>query len=102
MHPDSETSRHHQTGDHIAQIFRSIDRSKALLPPDAAPGAVRRARAHYTVFAVEQAFEKIRAAREWALAFRYLRIARREASIPAVAAAFVKVVLRGGVRKLRR
>ena len=102
MHPDSETSRQRRSGDHIAQVFRSIDRSKALLPPGVASRAVRRARAHYTVFAVEQAFEEINAAREWGLAFRCFRMVRREASIPAIAAALVKVVLRGGVRKLRR
>jgi GT2 family glycosyltransferase len=100
MHPASETARQRQGGNHLAEIFRSIDRSGALLPPVVAARVARRARSHYAVFAIENALAVIRSARDLKAALRHLRIARQGSSIWALIAALVRMAVRGGVRAL--
>jgi GT2 family glycosyltransferase len=100
LHPDSETARQRQDGSHLAEIFRSIDRSEALLPPVVAARVARRARSHYAVFAIENAFAVIRSPGDWKAARRHLRIARQGSSFWAVSAALVRVAVRGGVGAL--
>jgi GT2 family glycosyltransferase len=99
MHSASETSRQRLTGTHLVEVFRSIKHSAAYLPQRVAARITQRARAHYTVFAVESALDLVRAG-AWGPALHHLGIARQESSLPAVLAALAKVTIRGAFRAL--
>jgi GT2 family glycosyltransferase len=101
MHTASETARQRATGSHIRELFRSIDHSASLLPPAIAGRTIRRARFHYTVFAIENAFFMIRSERSWSSAVCFVRIARRATSAAVVLAALMKFVVRAGLRAVR-
>jgi GT2 family glycosyltransferase len=100
MHPGSETQRQRADGSHLAEVFRSIDRSAALLPPAVAARVVRCARFHYAVFAVENALAMIHSKGTWGAARRQLRVARQGSSALAIIAALIRVAVRGGMRAL--
>ncbi len=102
MHARSETARQQPSGDHLVEIFRGIERSAGLLPPDAAPRVLRAARFHYAMFAVESALAVRRATGRGADARRHLAIARRATGTPTLAAALATVAARGLLRAWRR
>lgn len=98
MHPRSESARQQATGDHLLEIFRSIERSAPLLPPAVAPRVLRAARFHYATYAIESAFAVRQATGRTADARRHLAIARSAVGLGTMAAAFVTVAARGLVR----
>lgn len=102
MHPRSESARQQATGDHLVEIFRSIERSASLLPPDIAPRVLRAARFHYATYAIESALAVRRATGRSADAGRHLTIARRATGLTTMAAALVTVAARGLVRSMGR
>ena len=102
MHSASETARQRADGTHLEEIFRSIDRSAALLPPDITDAVTRRARSHYAVFAAESALSVLRAGGSWRDAARQLRIARNAASAADVVAGIAWVAARSAKRVLTR
>jgi glycosyltransferase involved in cell wall biosynthesis len=102
MHAGSETNRQRQTGQHLNEIFRSIDYSARLFAPAVATQVSRRARASYVIFAVESGIELMFSVRGWASAMECFRIARREGSVVAVIAALFRITVRGGLRALTR
>lgn len=102
MHPRSESARQQATGDHLVEIFRSIERSASLLPPDVAPRVLRAARFHYATYAVESALAVRQATGRTTDARRHLAIARAATGLGTMAAAFVTVAARGLVRSVAR
>ena len=102
MHPRSETARQQASGAHLVEIFASIERSAALLPPDVAPGVLRAARFHYGRFAVESALAVGGGTGGTADARRHLAIARAAVGTPTLAAALVTVAARRVLRAFER
>ncbi len=97
-HPGSETDRLRTAGEHILEIFRSIDRSRNLLPRDVADRAVRRARRHYAMFTAEEAMAIARSRQGFGRALALLGIARRQTSFATAATALGKVMARACIR----
>jgi hypothetical protein len=102
MHTASETARQRADGTHLEEIFRSIDRSAALLPPDVADRVTRRARSHYAVFAAESALTVLRSGGAWDDAARQLRIGRDATSNAEIVVAGARAVARSALRLLTR
>lgn len=102
MHPHSESARQQATGDHLVEIFRSIERSASLLPPAVAPRVLRAARFHYATYAVESALAVRRATGRTADARRHLAIARNATGTATLLAALATVAARGVVRAFGR
>jgi hypothetical protein len=102
MHPRSESARQQATGDHLVEIFRSIERSGSLLPPEMAPRVLRAARFHYATYAVESALAVRQATGRTVDARRHLAIARAATGLGTMAAAVVTVAVRGLVRSVQR
>jgi glycosyltransferase involved in cell wall biosynthesis len=102
MHPRSESARQQATGDHLVEIFRSIERSAALLPPAIAPRVLRAARFHYATYAVESALAARQATGRTADARRHLAIARSATGTATLVAALAAVAARGVIRAFGR
>lgn len=97
-HGASETSRLRREGAHLEETFACIDRSEALLPPQVARRAARRARRHYARVAVEEAASALGRSGDAARGLRALAIARRHTSAATVAAAMARVLGRACAR----
>ena len=82
----------------MAEIFASIERTEALLPPAVAARTSRRARRHYAVFAVEEAYEVLKSSGDWGQASMLLGMARQHSSALALAAGIGKMLARGSIR----
>lgn len=102
LHPGSESARQQPTGSHLVEIFRSIERSAALLPAAVAPAVVRQARVHYAAFALESALAVWRSTGEWSAARRQVAIASAACSPAMLVAALATVAIRGAARLVRR
>ncbi len=102
MHPRSESARQQATGDHLVEIFRSIERSASLLPPEVAPRVLRAARFHYATYAVESALAVRKATGRTADARRHLAIARNATGTSTLAAALAAVAARSVIRAFGR
>jgi len=99
-HPGSETGRQRPSGEHVMEIFQSIDRSGDLLPREAADRTVRRARRHYAVFTAEEAMTIARSPGGLRKAFDLLNVARRQTSSAAAIAALGKAMARACLRPM--
>lgn len=100
-HAGSETARQRDSGEHVAEIFRSIARSTELLPPGVAARTVRRSQRHYAAFTVEEAGKVLRGPGGGKRALGMLNTARQHVSPATMAGALGKVLARGCVRRTR-
>lgn len=99
-HSGSETGRQRPSGEHVMEIFCSIDRSRDLLPHDMADRTVRRARRHYAMFTAEEAMAVARSSGGLRKAFGLLNVARRQTSSATTVAALTKAMARACVRPM--
>jgi len=99
-HSGSETGRQRPSGEHVMEIFRSIDRSRDLLPHDIADRTVRRARRHYAIFTAEEAMAIARSSGGLRKAFGLLNVARRQTSSATTVAALGKVMVHACIRPM--
>jgi hypothetical protein len=99
-HHGSETTRQRSAGEHVVEVFHSIERSRNLLPDDISDQVIRRTRRHYAEFAAEEAVTMVRSPGGMRTAFYLLNVARQQTSLATTVATLVKVIARTCVRPL--